>query len=237
MKHLRLWIFCFSTSLLVLGIPLEAQVWSIPRRTRELHLDGVLDEWQGIPGITLRPGQTPSQGTFHPNDVSVELKAVWDDECLYLGLEWQDDVWDIREVRRRDSVFVTPDRQRRDRMLFFDYLRFHLSQLNYDYLLWFSPRANEQGPFFWERLLKGKASMEAASSPPVITPRQEDGKVHMELRFYWKELQLKPGRLKKNPMPLSLIVADGDAPDQLLETKLANLKWLEWKGLLQLSKN
>ena len=215
---------------------LHAQTWTLPYKSREIRVDGVLNDWEGIPEISLRPGDVATQGQFESNDVAVSLRGVWDEEALYLAVEWQDDVWDIQAVRRRDSVFVTADGTRRNRMYFFDNLKFMLHQLNYSYLLWFSPRANNQGPHYWHRLLAGGKSREAAVPAPVITPRENDGKVSIELLFNWKEMKLKPKKLIKKGMPLSLLLSDGDAPGQILEAKVAELTWLEWDGLFKLAK-
>ena len=229
--------FLGGLALLTGGSVLEAQTWTVPHKSREIRIDGILNEWDGIPEIVLRPGDTTTRGQFEPEDVSLTLRGAWDKQGLYLAVEWQDDIWDIHDVRRRDSVFVTADRTRRDRMYFYDNLKIMFHQLDYSYLLWFSPRANNQGPHYWHRLLKGNRSREAAAATPVITPREEDGKVTIELLFYWKELQLKPNKLIKKGLPLSLLLADGDNPNQILEAKVANLTWLEWEGLFKLAKN
>ena len=67
----------------------------------------------------------------------------------------------------------------------------------------------------------------------MITGRFRDNKVTMEIMFYWKELRIKPK--PGTVIPLKLIVADSDLPNGVLESKLDNLKWLEWRGKISLS--
>ncbi len=219
--------------------PAWGQSWNIPHRTQQILLDGWLEDWRGVPELILRPGASGvrTQGEFGDSDVSVKIKALWDEDGLYLAVEWQDDRWDIREVRRRDAVFVTPDRRRRDRMLFFDNLKFQIRTLEFDYLLWVSPRVQDQGPFFWHRRLRGANVRESATRDPVITPREhEDGRVTLEILLEWKELELKPKKLVKNGLPVLILLADSDQPGSILESKLANLKSLEWDGTGRLAK-
>lgn len=225
---------CILTATLLTA---QAQSWDVPYRQTEIVLDGHLEEWEGVPRLVLAPGSAgiSQQGSFGEGDLSVTLRAMWDEENLYVAVEWRDDRWDVREVRRRDSVFVTPDRRRRDRMLFFDNLRLQIHELEFDYLLWVSPRVEGQGPYFWHRRLLGARVRESATRDPVITPREhDDGSVTLEMLFEWKQLQLKPKKRKKKGLPLEVLVADSDQPGSILESKLDHLKHLSWRGSLRL---
>lgn len=218
------------------GLP--AQTWEIPFR-QGVILDGHLNEWSGVGSVVLEPGRPGirTDGDFGSSDLSVTIRAVWNEEGLYLAVEWLDDHWDIREVRRRDAVFVTPNRERRDRMLFFDNLKLHFHELEFDYLLWLSPRVEGRGPFFWHRRLLGVSVRESATRDPVITPREHDAeRVTLEILLEWKELELKPKRLRKRGLPLTITVADSDSPGTILEAKLGNIKQLEWNGSITLLK-
>ncbi len=230
----------FAVFLLLSGLaPLQAQSsWTVPYRNQELQMDGFIEDWSGVPEIVLRPLQAGLQtnGDFADGGLEVSLRALWDEEALYLAIEWMDDVWDVEQVRRRDAVFVTSDRTRRDRMYFHDNIKFQIRELDYDYLLWFSPRVDDQGPFFWQRRLQGMRAMEGATAAPFMTPRQEEGRVTMEIRFDWKELRIKPKKRIKSGLPVLLVVADSDSPDSVPESKLSRLKWLEWAGRMELGK-
>ncbi len=212
------------------GTELSAQAeWTVPRRDREILVDGFLQEWQGVPALELAPGLPgiSSEGEFGEGDLRVAIQALWDEQYLYLALTWRDDTWDVEEVTRRDAVWLDSNRKRRDRMLLFDYLKFHVRQADYDYTLWVSPYHQEKGPFFWHRLLEGYRGMERAAGSPMITARElEDGRVTIELMFFWKELRLKP----KEGFPLTLTVADSDLPGRLPESKLGSLKSVSWRG-------
>ena len=216
----------------ILNWPTVAQgPWQIPHRERTIQVDGFLDDWNGVPELVLSPSNNlvETVGTFGQDDLKMRLQGLWDQESLYLALHWKDDVWDLQRVQRRDAVFVTPSRRRRNRMFFFDYLKIQLHTFSLDYILWVSPRVNDQGPFYWQRRLAGKRNMEAAAPIPVITPREhEDGSVTMEILLNWKGLGLKPKQLRKRGLPLSFLLADSDWPDSLLESKLERLKRLEW---------
>jgi hypothetical protein len=148
-------------------------------------------------------------------------------------MRWTDDTWDIQRVRRRDAVWLTPDRKRRDRTLFFDYLKFHIRRSDYDYTFWMTPRIESRGPYSWHRLLKGYRGMETATSAPIITARQKQKVATLEVLFSWKEMSIKP----KSGMhiPLRLILADSDMPGTSLEMKLPELKAIRWRGSLALA--
>ncbi|MFQ5738612.1 MAG: hypothetical protein ACE5JX_06330 [Acidobacteriota bacterium] len=213
-------------------------VWRVPRKNQDIQVDGFLKDWEGVPSLVLSPASpgVSVHGEFKDDDVQVGLRALWDKKSLYLAIDWVDDRWDIQQVRRRDAVFVAPDRRRRDRMYFFDNLRFHIQELNYDYLLWLSPRANDLGPYHWHRLLAGSRGMEAASASPVMTPRNHDSHVQLEVLFSWKQLRIKPQKRKKKGLPLELLLADSDSPGLILDQKSNRLKWLLWNGRMILSK-
>jgi hypothetical protein len=207
--------------------------WEIPEREFEILLDGFLDEWEGVPSIVLAPGEPElkSAGDFGENDLHVKLMAVWDKERLYLALNWRDDIWDIQKVTRREAVWIDPEDTRRDRMHFFDNFKFHIRKSDYDYTMWVSPRANDEGPHFWCRLLEGYGGMERATSAPMVTARNHGRHVTAELELFWEQLRLKPR--KKETIPIRLVVADADLPGKLLETKLPHLKWVGWMGQLR----
>lgn len=214
----------------------EAQpTWTILPALGQVQIDGFIEEWKGIPELILEPnasGISP-QGDFGAHDLSVSLRGLWDKERLYLGLQWKDDVWDVEEVPRRQAVWITPDKQRRDRMIFFDYFRFLILEPDYDFTFWFTPRLNDRGPFLWHRLLEGLKGMETATASPMVVGRFENGVATLEVLLYWKELKIKPRT--RRPIPLSLLAADSDLPGKTLETKLKQLKWLEWSGQMILS--
>ena len=227
-------IICFFS---LLGVPLAAQpAWNIPHRDREILIDGFLNEWGDVPGLLIAPSVEGlrSGGQFNGDeDASLKVQALWDAEFLYLGLTWRDDVWDVEEVTRQNAVWIDSDKKRRDRMYFFDYLKFHIRDADYDYTLWLSPRAEERGPFFWYRLLEGYKGMERATASPMITAREGDGQVTIEIMLLWKELKIepKPGR----PIPLTLILSDSDKPNRVMESKVDSLKWIAWRGEVHLA--
>jgi hypothetical protein len=224
----------FVSSVVILAFlltPIAAQsLWEIPQRKQPIRVDGHLDDWQGVPGIVLAPGREDVSytGDFKPEDVQVIFRALWDRERLYLALEWRDDVWDIQQIRRQQAVWVSPDGQRRDRMIFFDNVRFQIKEVDYDYTLWMSPRLENQGPFAWNRLRRKVKGVETAIQVPAIAARYNDGVATMELAIPFKELRLRarPGR----SYTVNLLVADSDSPGVPLEVKIGRLKWLEWSG-------
>ena len=119
-------------------------------------------------------------------------------------------------------------------MLFFDNLKLHIRKSDYDYTMWGSPRAHDEGPYFWSRLLEGYGGMERATSAPMVTARNHGGHVTMEVELLWKQLRIKPD--KKRLLPLRLLLADADLPGKQLETKLKDLKWVGWRGQLKIVK-
>jgi hypothetical protein len=224
-----------SCLLPILCGPLSAQsLWDIPRIDRELQIDGFLDEWEGVPTIVLAPSVEGlhTEGRFEGDeDVRLEVQAMWDSDYLYLAFTWTDNVWDVEEVARRDAVWIGPDGTRRDRMYFFDYVRFHIREPDYDYTLWVSPRVEGRGPFVWNRLLDGYRGRERATAPPMIAAREKDGRVTMEIMLMWRQLRRKPER--NRPIPLTLILTDSDHPGRFLESKAEHLKWLAWRGAMR----
>ena len=203
--------------------------WEIPHRASEIRVDGFIDDWPEIEGLVLSaatPG-VESHGDFSSDSVTMHLRALWDQEALYVAIRWEDDIWDIKEVSRAEAVWITPDKRRRNRMYFFDNLNFSILKADYDFTLWVSPRV-DQGPFLWHRLLEGLRRMETARVTPLLAARFRNGAVIVELLFYWKELRIKPK--KGQTIPLTLLIADSDWPDEPLERKLKKLKRLEWDG-------
>jgi hypothetical protein len=221
---------------LLTSVGLGDDAWVVPKRTGPIQVDGSLDEWASIPGILLQAGApgVRAEGIEDAADVSVLARAMWDEENLYIALEWKDDTWDIEEVVRQNAVWVTPRQQRRDRNLFFDYFKLNLRGENYDYLIWVSPRIERRGPFLWYRLLEGPRRMERATSPPAVNSRETDESVAVELMFRWRDLKLKPKA--GSSYLVTTVVTDSDLPGKPLELKLRQLKNLEWEGFLQLER-
>jgi len=211
----------------------NAPVFDIPKKTVGIVVDGFLDEWTNLPGLSLKAGAPGVQAVEKPADAEVLFKAVWDEENLYVALQWKDDVWDIENIPRAQAVWLSPEHQRRDRNLFYDYFKFSIRELEYDYLFWVSPRINNRGSFFWQRLLEKRGS-ERATSAPAVAARDINGVATLEIRFQWRELKTKakPGKT----MNAVLLVSDGDQPGMPLEVKAPNLKALEWDGVLRLAK-
>ena len=229
-------IVCLLNTVFLFGGVFAESTWQIPERKIEVLLDGFLDEWVDVPFRILEPGGSgvKSGGKFGEDDLKVKIMALWDKEYLYLALEWHDDVWDIQKVPRRQAVWVDQDGTRRDRMHFFDNFKFHIRRSDYDYTVWISPRAQDEGPYYWSRLLQGYGGMERATSAPMVTARNHGDRVTLEVELVWKQLRIKP---KKNQeIPLRLVVADADLPGKQLETKLENIKWVGWIGQVQVVK-
>jgi hypothetical protein len=216
------------------GLGQADNVWLVPHRTVPIQVDGLLDEWASVPGILIQAGTAgvQAEGIDSAADVTVRAQAVWDDENLYIALEWKDDTWDIEEVSRQNAVWVTPRQQRRDRTLFYDFVKLNLRGENYDYIIWVSPRIERRGPFLWQRLLEGPRRMETATSPPAINSREGEDSATLEMMFRWRELKLKPK--KETNLLITVMVTDSDLPGKPLELKLRQLKNLQWEGWMQL---
>ncbi len=218
------------------SVELAAQaVWQIPKKAAAIQVDGFLQEWDAVPGLTLQVGapNVRSEAISLPDDVSVVAKAVWDKDNLYVALEWKDNTWDVEQVLRQQAVWLTPQQQRRERMLFYDYFKIQMSDVEFDYVFWVTPRIDNRGPYSWCRLLSGAKRMEKATSPPAISTRQQDGRATLEILFAWRELNAKPKAGKT--WPLTLLVADSDLPGKPLELKLQQLKSLIWDGAIKLA--
>ncbi len=216
-------------------VPCSAESWwEIPYRDRAILIDGHLDDWEGVPSLVIAPGLDGirSGGNFSDGDLKVVVQALWDKEYLYLGITWTDNVFDLSEISRKEAVWVDDEGRRRDRMFFFDYLKFHIRKSDYDYTLWLSPRANDEGPYMWYRLLEGYRGMERATGQPMVSAREQDHQATLEVMLLWKELRLKAK--KGVELPLTLILADGDDPDRLLEYKAHHQKWLAWVGKIRI---
>lgn len=211
-------------------------VWTVPRVESHIQMDGRLDDWQGITPVVLDPagGAVRSLGEFSANDLRLSLRAAWKKDGFYMALEWQDNSWDVEEVSRNEANWIDPEGKRRNRMAFFDNMSLQLRRSDMHYTVWVSPRANEQGPFSWAKLF-GKKRMELAGTPPLIsTFVSDDGRVHMELLFQWKDMLLKPKSYKD--LLCRIDVADSDLSGQPLESKVGMLKSLQWVGLMTFAK-
>ncbi len=226
------YLFLFIAVFLLLEPVTAQQVWRISNQERDIQVDGFIEDWQGVPTLTLSPKSSGVRvtGEFKDDDVTVTLRGSWNRDNLYIAVLWRDDTWDLKQVSRREAVWLTPNRRRRDRMLFFDYLKLHIREADYDFTFWLTPRVDDRGPFQWHRLLEGLKGMERASTSPVITGRDGDDGATLEILLFWRELKIKPKPGTR--IPLSLIVADSDLVGTALEYKLDRLKSLEWRGQL-----
>jgi hypothetical protein len=169
------------------------QFFEIQESDREILIDGFLKEWEGIPALKLAPGENgiKTGGELDASDVSLNIQFLWNKQYLYLGLTWKDETWDIEEVTRKDAVWVDQDNRRRDRMYFFDNLKFHIRMSDYDYTLWLSPATRDKGPFMWYRLLEGYGGMERATGTPMVSAKQQDGFMTAEVMLVWQQLKLE----------------------------------------------
>lgn len=233
---MKLTLIALASSLLGQSIMAQSS-WSVPHIERPPQMDGRLDDWSAIEPIVLSPSHGPgrAKGEFNgASDLRLEVRAAWSSKGLHVGLLWQDDIWDVRRIARKDSIWVSPTEKRRNVMYFHDNLKFHLFRPNFNYLVWVSPRSSGKGPFHWTRAF-GKKGLELASSPPLIsTTVAQDGSVTMEWLFRWKDWPLK-GKSYKD-LRFSLEIADSDWPQQPPESKESRLKSLQWAGSMLLSK-
>ena len=55
-----------------------------------VHLDGVLDEWEGAKSVALTYLSGFEEGKYDPADLSGECRAMWDDQNLYLAFDVTD---------------------------------------------------------------------------------------------------------------------------------------------------
>lgn len=230
-------VFLLTSVLLPMSSLWGQQVWTIPHRAHEILIDGKLDEWNSVEGLLLAPGEAGlrSGGEFVQGDVNLRIKAIWDEAYLYIGINWSDNTWDIEKVSRKDAVWIdSQHKKRRDRMTFFDNLKFHIRKTDYDYTLWLAPRIDERGPFHWNRLLEGYRGMERATGRPMISARSDEDTATLEMMLIWKQLKLK-GKAGET-FPLTLLIADSDFPGRPLESKVGQLKWLAWRGSVLLQK-
>ena len=232
-----MWL-CVAGCLFASGQLVEAAggPFQIGYKSREILLDGRLDDWNGVTGIELSPGVAgvKSSGDIGEDDIRVGLRALWDEEGLYLAVEWTDDEWDVTRIRRREAIFVDNDGRRRNRMRLYDNLMVQIKEVNYDYTLWVSPRADGQGPFYWQKLLKGENAFESATHVPVITPREGEPTTSLEIMIRWKQIRSNPKRFKKRGLPIYISVSDGDSPGVPVEAKIGKAGRLDWQGLAPL---
>jgi hypothetical protein len=225
-----------SLVFLFLTITTQAQrTWEVLRTSDDIQIDGFLEEWETVPVLVISAGKpgVGSHGHFDSPDLTLTVRALWNSESLYLAVTWKDNEWDVHKVPRHEAVWVSPEKRRRDRMQFFDNLKFHIEEPFYSYILWISPRVGDQGPFLWYRLLEGPRGMETAVGAPLVTGRFRKDEATLEIMLNWEDLKKKP-KLNQE-IGLTLLVADSDLPGKMLETKANQLKWLQWDGQMKLT--
>lgn len=231
---MHLWTLC---TIVLFTITASSQtLWKVAERDNDIQLDGFLEEWSRIPKMVVNPSTSGVDriGTFDEKSLDVTIQAVWDRENLYVAIHWHDDIWDVERVPRSEAIWLSADGRRRDRMLFYDNIKFQIRQADYDFMFWFSPRIEGKGPFNWHRLLEGLKGMEAAISSPLLTTRSTGDEATVEIIFPWRELRIKPEH--NRVIPVTLLVADSDRPGLFLQRKEKLLKWLEWRPRLQLTR-
>ena len=202
---------------------------------KEIRVDGSLSEWQGVPVLQLTPSASniTVNGEFKEADFDFKIQSVWNKQYLYLAIQWQDDIWDIEEISRKEATWHDPDTgQKRDRMYFFDNFKLHIRDSDYDYTLWISPKDQENGPYTWSRLLMGYRGNERAGAKPMLRSESDGNATTLEMMIVWKQLQIKP----KNGLeiPIRLTISDSDLPGRFEESKINEMKSVEWAGNLTL---
>jgi hypothetical protein len=55
-----------------------------------VHIDGVLDEWEGAKPVVMTYLSGFEPGQYHPADLSGECRAMWDEQNLYLAFDITD---------------------------------------------------------------------------------------------------------------------------------------------------
>ena len=209
--------------------------WVIPHSETRVQMDGLLTEWQGFEAIEMAPDRPylVTEGQFGQDDLKVVVRSVWTRQGLHVALRWEDDAWDVEEIRRSNAIWVDSDGKRRNKMYYFDNLRLEMRRKDFHYTLWISPRADGRGPFHWTRMF-GKNRLEVASTPPLISLRSEPGVLQMEWLFRWQDLRLKPKDY--DDLRFRIEVADSDQPGRSLEGKMESLKLLTWGGSMSFAK-
>lgn len=209
---------------------------TIPYRSEEVLVDGFLTDWKDVPPLHLDPTArgVKVKGVPVGEYASATIKAFWDEYGLYLSVDWRDDIWDVRQIKRSEAMYVASDGRRRNRMFLHDNILFRLRSKNYNYLLWISPRAGDRGPYFWQRLQQGKKFLEQATHVPVVTPRENDGKATLEILLSWNQLGLNPKKIREKGFWALVTLADSDSPEIPAEAKLDRVGRLDWVGLVQL---
>ena len=100
----------------VAASPTEQTVVCAPAAAEEIALDGLLDEWKGIPALVVEEPSAVLAG--RPNwhgaaDASFRLQCVADSQTLWLAIDAQDDAVVIRAKERfRDYFFLSSGAQR-----------------------------------------------------------------------------------------------------------------------------
>jgi len=233
------WRIAFLAFFMVLVIPADqahaATSLTSPKVDTEIRVDGSLEEWQATPALEITPtaANLNVSGEFKDSDFNFKIRSKWNKQYLYLAIEWHDDTWDIEEVSRKEATWHDEDTgQRRDRMYFFDNFKLHIRESDYDYTLWVSPQAEDNGPYYWSRLLIGYRGNERAGAKPMLRASSNGDTSTIEMMIVWKQLKLKPkGGLV---VPIRMSVSDSDLPGRFEETKIPALKSVEWVGNLTL---
>jgi len=78
-------LIAFSlSSLKVLG----QAVWEVRKKPTAIQVDGFLQEWDAVTGLTLQAGGpgVRTESVSQADDVSAVLKAAWDKDNLYVAL-------------------------------------------------------------------------------------------------------------------------------------------------------
>lgn len=243
LKKLRLFysarifpVLAFAIALTLLsGQPTAETSLTSSQVESEIRVDGDLLEWESAPALVITPASEnlDVSGEFKEGDFEFKIRSKWNKQYLYLAIEWQDDTWDIEEISRKEATWHDPDSgQRRDRMYFFDNFKFHIRESDYDYTLWISPQTEDEGPYYWSRLLIGYRGNERAGAKPMLRASCNGDTSTIEMMIVWKQLKLKPeGGLV---VPVRMTVSDSDLPGRFEETKVPEMKSVEWVGNLTL---
>ncbi len=191
------------------------------RTAQPPRLDGTWADWAAAPVVEfgdpdqVRKPDIPGESYTGPNDLQGRLRLLWDEHCLYLGVEARDDVF-VSQPERNQHGFMG------------DSIEFAVQPDN----------RLEEGVPYWEYELylpRGQETYAASRRFPLpagmvdqwkatIKPTGERGNVNYQAAIPWADLGVTAPEVGKT-LSMAVVLNDQDDPQSRLSGGRCRIRW------------
>ena len=183
------------------------------KKVMDMDLNSKEEVWQSVSSHEFNAsnsGDFEVAGEFVEGDLDISLKLAWNDEALFVYIDWLDNDRDSKRIPKDSSTFTTASGRRMDKMYLYDNMKIQLRFEGYNYVNWFQP---DKKALQWHSLRKrnsdGKSTV-LDISEPSFTCIENSGEYSLRVKYQWEDFQLENG--VPSDIQFLLLVNDRDNP-------------------------